>query len=69
LEFDDFNLTRVSKVRELLVHELGRGLRGVIEEELRRPKLIAKTQSRHWEEKSPAIQPWCAGSWKTSSGG
>ena len=69
LEFDHFNLTRVGKVRGLLVHELRRGLRRIIEEELRRPKLIAKLNRAIGKNKSPEIQPSCGVSWKTSGRG
>jgi hypothetical protein len=42
LELDDFELTRISKLDGPLVHELGKGLRHVIEEELDGPTLVAK---------------------------
>ena len=42
LELEEFELTRISKAKGPLVHELGRGLRLVILEELESPKLVAK---------------------------
>lgn len=42
LKLDDFRLTRVSDVSGPLVRELGDGLRHVIEDELKGPKLAAK---------------------------
>lgn len=42
LDLDDFDLNRVSKIRGALAHELGDGLRYLIEEELEGKKLVRK---------------------------
>jgi hypothetical protein len=42
LKLDKFRLERISDLRGSLAHELGDGLRHVIEEELAGPKLVAK---------------------------
>jgi len=40
LEFDDFRLARISDLKGPLVHELGEGLRQLLEDELGGPKLV-----------------------------
>jgi hypothetical protein len=42
LKLDDFRLKRISDLRGSLAHELGDGLRHLIEDELAGPKLVAK---------------------------
>ncbi|MEX0611457.1 MAG: hypothetical protein WD738_17275 [Pirellulales bacterium] len=42
LKLDNFRLTRVSDLRGSLAHELGDGLRHLIQDELSAPKLVAK---------------------------
>ena len=42
MKLDNFRLTRISDLRGSLVHELGDGLRHLIDDELTGPKLVAK---------------------------
>lgn len=55
LALDDFRLTRISDLRGAIAHELGDGLRHVIEDELAGPKLVAKL-NRSIEKRRDRLQ-------------